>query len=53
MSYEERKQRRLRRKKRRNLFVLSIFVLLVARSAYGILVKNPKTVLPKAEEYRM
>lgn len=52
MSYEERKQRRLRRKKRRNLFVLSIFVLLVARSAYGILVKNPKTVLPKAEEYR-
>lgn len=50
MTYEDRKKQKSRRKIR-NLIVTGIFILLVAKSAYGIIEKNPKTILPKEERY--
>lgn len=50
MTYEDRKKQKGRRKIR-NLIVIGIFVLLIAKSSYGIIAKNPKTTLPKEERY--
>ena len=51
MAYEDRKKQRERKRKGRNIFIISIFVLLLAKSAYGIIAKNPKTELAKDEKY--
>ena len=51
MSYEDRKQQRQRKKRIRNIIIIGIFLLVMARTAYGIIVKNPKTILPKEEQY--
>ncbi|NLY47169.1 MAG: hypothetical protein GX053_14455 [Tissierella sp.] len=51
MSYEDRKQQRLKKRKIRNIIIISIFSLMISRTAYGFIIKNPKTILPKEEEY--
>lgn len=51
MTYEDRKKQRTRKRKIRNIIIIGVFLLLLARSAYGIIAKNPKTELPKEEEY--
>lgn len=51
MSYEDRKQQRLKKRKIRNIIIISIFLLMVGRTAYGYIIKNPKTILPIEEEY--
>ena len=51
MSYEDRKRRRLIKRKIRNILFLGILFLFMARTAYGIIFKNPKTAL--AEEGSM
>lgn len=51
MTYEERKEKRLRKKKRRNIIIIVIFALFLARTGYGIIVNNPRTVLPKNERF--
>lgn len=51
MTYEDRKKQKLRKRKIRNFIVIGIFVLLIAKSAYGMIVKNPKTILPKEDKY--
>ena len=51
MSYEERKIKRLERKKKqqriRRILVISLFIYLILRSLPGTLAKNSKTILPK------
>lgn len=51
MSYEVRKQQRQRKRKISNIIIISIFLLVMAKTAYGIIVKNPKTILAKEEQY--
>ncbi len=51
MTYEEKKNMRIKKRKIRNAIIVSIFCLLLARSAYGIIANNPKTTLPKDEDY--
>lgn len=51
MSYENRKQQRLIKKKIRNTIIASIFILMIGRTVYSYVIKNPKTKLPIEEEY--
>lgn len=51
MSYEDRKRRRLIKRKIRNILFLGILFLFMARTAYGIIFKNPKTALAEEREY--
>ncbi len=51
MSYENRKQERLKKRKIRNTIIISIFFLMIGRTVYGYVIKNPKTILPIEEEY--
>lgn len=50
MAYEGRRKQK-RRRKIRNFIFISIFILLIARSAYGTIAKNPKTILAVEEQY--
>lgn len=51
MSYEDRKQQRLKKRQIRNIFIVGIFMLMIGRTAYGFIIKNPKTILPKEDQY--
>lgn len=51
MAYEDRKKQRARKRKVGNIIIIGFFVLLLAKSAYGIIAKNPKTLLAKDEKY--
>lgn len=51
MSYEERKLKRLKKKKNRRILVISIFAYLILRSVPGVLAKNSRTIL--VERYNL
>lgn len=51
MSYEDRKQERRKKRKVRNIIIIAILLLVMGRTVYGIIIKNPKTSLPQEGEY--